>query len=40
MGGKSLLNEREVAEAVEFLLEASSHINGSNLIINDAKDIL
>ena len=40
MGGKALLNEKEVAGAVEFLLEASSHINGSNLIINDAKDIL
>jgi NAD(P)-dependent dehydrogenase (short-subunit alcohol dehydrogenase family) len=40
MGGKALLSEKEVAEAVEFLLDASSHINGSNLIINDANDIL
>jgi NAD(P)-dependent dehydrogenase (short-subunit alcohol dehydrogenase family) len=40
MGGKALLNETEVAGAVEFFLEASSHINGSNLVINDAKDIL
>ena len=39
-GGKTLLNETEVAAAVEFLLEATTHINGNNLIINDAKDII
>jgi 3-oxoacyl-[acyl-carrier protein] reductase len=40
IGGKDLLKEGEVAEAIEFLVNASAHINGSNLIINDAKDLL
>jgi 3-oxoacyl-[acyl-carrier protein] reductase len=37
---KSLLKEEEVAEAVSFLVEATAHINGSNMIINAAKDLI
>ena len=37
---KSLLNEDEVAEAVCFFTNSSSQINGSNLIINAASDLL
>jgi 3-oxoacyl-[acyl-carrier protein] reductase len=37
---KRLLTEVEVAEAVSFLVTASPHINGSNLIINAAQDII
>ena len=37
---KSLLKEDEVAEAVWFFANSSSQINGSNLIINAASDLL
>jgi 3-oxoacyl-[acyl-carrier protein] reductase len=37
---KSLLKGDEVAEAVSFLVSATSQINGSNLIINAAKDLI
>ena len=37
---KSLLNKNEVAEAVCFFTNASSQINGTNLIINAASDLL
>ena len=37
---KSLLNENEVAESVSFLTNASSQINGTNLVINAASDLL
>ena len=37
---KSLLNEDEVAEGVCFFVNASSQINGTNLIINAASNLL
>jgi 3-oxoacyl-[acyl-carrier protein] reductase len=37
---KSLLKEDEVAEAVNFLVNATPQINGSNIIINAAKDLI
>jgi hypothetical protein len=37
---KSLLKEDEVAEAVSFLVGATAQINGSNMIINAAKDLI
>lgn len=37
---KKLLKEEEVAEAIQFLVNSGRHINGNNLIINDAKDLL
>jgi len=37
---KSLLNEYEVAEAVCFFTNTSSQINGTNLVINAASDLL
>ena len=37
---KSLLKEDEVAEAVSFLVGATAQINGSNMIINAAKDMI
>lgn len=36
---KKLLTVKEVAEAIEFLLSASSHINGVDLIMNAGKSI-
>jgi hypothetical protein len=37
---KSLLQTNEVADAVGFLVNATQHINGMNLIINAASDIV
>ena len=37
---KSLLKEEEVAEAVNYLVNATPQINGSNIIINAAKDVI
>ena len=37
---KRLLTTGEVAEAVEFFLKAPLHINGTNLLINAASEIL
>lgn len=37
---KRLLTTDEVAEAVEFFLKAPQHINGTNLLINAASEIL
>lgn len=37
---KRLLTTGEVAEAVEFFLKAPQHINGTNLLINAASEIL
>jgi NAD(P)-dependent dehydrogenase (short-subunit alcohol dehydrogenase family) len=36
---KRLLTPAEVAEAVEFLVNAPLHINGTNLVINAASEI-
>ena len=37
---KRLLTTTEVAEAVEFFLKAPQHINGTNLLINAASEII
>lgn len=37
---KKLLSTEEVAEAVEFFLHCSPHINGTHLIINSAKNVI
>ena len=37
---KQLLKEDEVANAVDFLVNATSQINGQNIIINAAKDLI
>jgi 3-oxoacyl-[acyl-carrier protein] reductase len=37
---KKLLTPEEVADAVLFFVNASQHINGTNLIINSAADVI
>lgn len=37
---KQLLKEEEVAEAVHFFVHASQQINGSNMVINAASDLV
>ena len=37
---RSLLKEEEVADAVAFFVYATSHLNGSNLVINAASDLV
>jgi 3-oxoacyl-[acyl-carrier protein] reductase len=37
---KRLLEPAEVADAIEYMLRASAQLNGTNLIINSAEDIL
>jgi NAD(P)-dependent dehydrogenase (short-subunit alcohol dehydrogenase family) len=37
---KSLLGVQEVAEAVAFFLDATQHINGTNLIINAGQHVI
>lgn len=36
---KKLLTVEEVADAILFLINSSSHINGIDLVINAASDI-
>jgi len=37
---KTLLDPKDVAAAVEYFLAASPHVNGANLLINAASDVI
>jgi len=37
---KKLLNPEEVAKSVKYLIDSSQHINGANLIINSAENVI
>ena len=37
---KKILSTSEVAESVNYLVNSSNHINGIDLVINSAKNII
>lgn len=37
---KQLLKEDEVSNVIEFLIKSSPHINGQNIVLNAAKDLV